>query len=137
MPHSLSPVREVIDLGENMLTKNEIVSQNPQQTKMLFWSIFAGSKGCINRVKIVLKLKQTPLNTNQMSKRLGLDYKVVERHLEILEKKNLVEKVGYRYGTIYFLSSILESNFNLFDEVADKSKNCKENFRSQNTFGEQ
>jgi len=112
-----------------MSSKKELGPKEPQQIKMLFWSVFAGSKGCINRVKIVLKLKQTALNANQLSKQLGLDYKVVERHLEILEKQNLVEKVGYRYGTIYFLSPILESNLNLFDEMADKSKNCKENLQ--------
>jgi len=93
---------------------------------MLLWSIFAGSKGCINRVKIVLQLKKTPLNTNQLSEQLGLDYKVIERHLEVLGKHELVTKVGDRYGSTYFLSSLLESNLKLFDEVADKSKNCKE-----------
>jgi len=112
-----------------MSSKNKIETKSPQQIKMLFWSVFEGSKGCINRVKIVLQLEQTPLNANQLCKRLGLDYKVVERHLEILEKQNLVEKVGYRYGSIYFLCPILESNFNLFNEVADKSENCKENLQ--------
>ena len=109
------------------MSSERIESANPQQIKMLFWSVFAGSKGCINRVKVVLQLKKTPLNTNQLSEQLGLDYKVIERHLEILEKHELVTKVGDRYGSTFFLSSILESNLNLFDEVADKSKNCKEN----------
>ncbi len=108
-----------------MLSKG-IESEKPQQIKMLLWSIFAGSKGCINRVKIVLQLKKTPLNTNQLSEQLGLDYKVIERHLEVLGKHELVTKVGNRYGSTYFLSSLLESNLKLFDEVADKSKNCKE-----------
>jgi len=109
------------------MSSERIESANPQQIKMLLWSVFAGSKGCINRVKVVLQLKKTPLNTNQLSEQLGLDYKVIERHLEILEKNELVTKVGNRYGSTFFLSSILESNLNLFDEVADKSKNCKEN----------
>jgi len=108
-----------------MLSK-EIESENPQQIKMLLWSIFAGSKGCINRVKIVLQLKKTPLNTNQLSEQLGLDYKVIERHLQVLVQHELVTKVGNRYGSTYFLSSLLESNLKLFDEVAGKSKNCKE-----------
>ncbi len=108
-----------------MLAKG-IESKNPQRIKMLLWSIFAGSKGCINRVIIVLQLKKTPLNTNQLSEQLGLDYKVIERHLEVLGKHELVTKVGNRYGSTYFLSSLLESNLKLFDEVADKSKNCKE-----------
>jgi len=51
---------------------------------------------------------------------------VIERHLEVLGKHELVTKVGNRYGSTYFLSSLLESNLKLFDEVADKSKNCKE-----------
>ena len=112
-----------------MSSKKEIESTSPQQIKMLLWSVFAGSKGCINRVKIVLKIKQTPFNTNQLSHVLGLDYKVVERHLEILEKNNLVTKVGSKYATTFFLSPLLESNLNLFEQVAEKSKNCKENLQ--------
>ena len=108
------------------MSSKGIESENPQQIKMLLWNTFAGSKGCINRVKIVSQLKKMPLNTNQLSKQLGLDYKVIERHLEILEQNELVTKVGNRYGSTFFLSSLLEHNLNLFDEVADKSKNCKE-----------
>ncbi len=108
------------------MSSKGIESENPQEIKMLLWNTFAGSKGCINRVKIVSQLKKMPLNTNQLSKQLGLDYKVIERHLEILEKHELVIKVGNRYGSTYFLSLLLEHNLNLFDEVADKSKNCKE-----------
>ncbi len=108
------------------MSSKGIESKNPQQIKMLLWSTFAGSKGCINRVKIVSQLKKMPLNTNQLGKQLGLDYKVIERHLEILEQHELVTKVGNRYGSTFFLSSLLEHNLNLFDEVADKSKNCKE-----------
>ena len=109
------------------MSSKGIESGNPQQIKMLLWSTFAGSKGCINRVKIVLQLKKMPLNTNQLSKELRLDYKVIERHLDILDNNGLVIKVGDRYGTTYFLSTLLESNLNLFDEVADKANNCKEN----------
>ena len=129
MSRLLSPVRDLIGFGGKMQSKKEIETRDPQRIKMLFWSVFAGSKGCINRVKIVLKIKQSPLNTNQLSHDLGLDYKVVERHLEILEKNDLVTKVGSNYGVTYFLSPVLESNLNLFDEISEKSKNCNENFQ--------
>lgn len=109
-----------------MQPKIETESQKDKQFKMLLWSVFAGSKGCVNRVKIVSKLSRSPLNTNQLSDLLELDYKVVERHLEVLEKNNLVSKVGDRYSVTYFLSPLLESNMNLFDEVAVKSKNCND-----------
>ncbi len=96
---------------------------------MLFWSVFAGSKGCINRVRIILEIKNKTLNTNQLSERLGLDYKVVERHLEILERNNLVAKAGYRYGAVYYLCEILHTNMIMFDEVTAKAKHCKENLQ--------
>ena len=116
-------------LGENMSFKEKSKTKSLEKIKMLFWQVFAGSRGCINRVKIVSQLRETPLNTNQLSNQLGLDYKVVERHLDILDNNGLVIKVGHRYGTTYFLSTLLETNLNLFDEVADKAKNCKENLK--------
>ena len=112
-----------------MSSKEKSETKSLEQIKMLIWKVFAGSRGCINRVKIVSQLRETPLNTNQLSNKLGLNYKVVERHLDILDNNGLVIKVGTRYGVTYFLSLLLESNLNLFDQVADKAKNCKENLK--------
>ena len=109
-----------------MESNSGIKSQDNKQFKMLLWSVFAGSKGCINRVKIVSRLSLAPKNTNQLSEELGLDYKVVERHLAVLEKNKLVTKVGIRYSVTYFLSPMLESNLKLFNEVAVHSKNCND-----------
>ena len=75
------------------------------------------------------KIEQTPLNKNQISQLIGLDYKAVEHHLDVLEKNNLVQKIGSNYGTTYFLSPILESNLKIFEELASQSKNCKENLK--------
>ncbi|KKK98905.1 hypothetical protein LCGC14_2638070 [marine sediment metagenome] len=103
-----------------MSFKTEKEFKNPQQIKMLLWSVFAGSKGCINRVKIVLKIKQTPLNINQLSQVLGLDYKVVEHHMKTLEKNNLVTKIGEKYGAMFHISNFLEYNIGALDEAIDK-----------------
>ncbi len=116
-------------LGENMSFKEKSKTKSLEKIKMLFWQVFAGSRGCINRVKIVSQLRETPLNTNQLSNQLGLNYKVVERHLDILDNNGLVIKVGHRYGATYLLSTLLETNLNLFEEIAHKAKNCKENLK--------
>ena len=107
-----------------MLSKNKIEGKDQGHIKILFWRVFSGSKGCVNRVKIILELKEKPLNTNQISRQLQIDYKVVERHLQALEKYGLVIKVGGGYGTIYLLSPLVESNLILLDEISSKSKNC-------------
>ena len=104
-----------------MFSKKKIETQNQEKIKILFWRVLAGSKGCINRVKIILELKEQPLNTNQLSLALQLDYKVVERHLQALEKYGLIIKGGDGYGTVYLLSPLVESNLNLLDEVTYKS----------------
>jgi DNA-binding transcriptional ArsR family regulator len=106
-----------------MLSKKKIEGKNQKQIKILFWRIFSGSKGGVNRVKIILELKVKPLNTNQLSRQLQLDYKVVERHLQVLEEHELVINGGDGYGALYLLSPLVEFNLNLLDEVSLKSKN--------------
>ena len=98
---------------------------NDPTAKRLFWFIFAASRGGINRLKIISTLKVNPQNTNQLAKELGLDYKAIQHHIRILEKNNLITKIGEKYGVRYSLSSFLEVNVETFDEIAaklDKSK---------------
>ena len=95
------------------------------EVKMLFWVVFAGSKGCINRTKIVLQLKDRPFNANELSVKLGLDYKAIENHLKILKEKNLITAEGNKYGKCYSISPILASNLEIFNEIISKSEKCK------------
>ena len=59
---------------------------NDPDVKRLFWFIFAGSRGGLNRLKIISKLIENPLNTNQLAKKLELDYKAIKHHIRVLEK---------------------------------------------------
>lgn len=93
---------------------------NDPTVKRLLWFIFAGSKGGINRLRIISTLKKTPLNTNQLAKELGLDYKAIQHHINVLEKNNLITKVGEKYGMTYFISTFLEVNIEAFDEIVKK-----------------
>jgi len=93
--------------------------------KRLLWFIFAGSRGGMNRLKIISEIKQTPLNTNQLANKLGLDYKAIQHHLKVLEKNNLITPVGEKYAVTYFISTFLESHMEDMDEIEkklDKSK---------------
>lgn len=93
---------------------------NDPTVKRLLWFIFAGSRGGINRLRIISTLKKTPLNTNQLAKELGLDYKAIQHHINVLEKNNLITKVGEKYGITYFISTFLEVNMEAFDEIVKK-----------------
>jgi predicted transcriptional regulator len=65
-------------------------------------------------------LLEKPLNTHQLSQDLGLDYKAVQHHLKVLQKNNMVQKIGDKYGAIYHLSNFLEVNIRALDEAIDK-----------------
>ena len=98
---------------------------NDPESKRLMWFIFAGSRGGLTRLRIISILKKTPLNTNQLSKELGFDYKAIQHHIKVLEKNNMLAKVGEKYSIMYFISAFLESNMETFEEIEgklDKSK---------------
>jgi len=98
---------------------------NDPDAKRLLWFVFAGSRGGLNRLKIISKLKENPLNTNQLAKELSLDYKAIQHHIKVLEKNNLIAKAGEKYGVIFFISTFLEVNMETFEEIEgklDKSK---------------
>lgn len=98
---------------------------NDPHAKRLLWFVFAGSRGGLNRLRIISHLKGSPANINQLSRELGLDYKAVRHHIGILEKNNMVEKEGEKYGVVYFISTFLEVNTEAFDEVAEKLDKSK------------
>lgn len=85
--------------------------------KNLLWMVFVGSRGGQNRIRMALTLKKSPLNAHQLSKELGLNYRAIQHHINVLEKNNLVSHVGQKYGTTYFLSTFLEVNMEVFDEI--------------------
>ena len=89
---------------------------NPE-AKRLLWYLFAGSRGGENRIRIIDVLKERPRNMNQLAEILGVDYKAVQHHIGVLEKNNMVTKIGEKYGVLYFLSNYLEANIEAFNEV--------------------
>lgn len=87
------------------------------EAKRLLWYLFAGSRGGENRIRIIDLLKERPCNINQLAEVLGVDYKAVQHHIGVLEKNNMVTKVGEKYGVLYFISNYLEANIEAFNDV--------------------
>lgn len=98
---------------------------NDPHTKRLLWFVFAGSRGGLNRLRIIHKIKEKPMNTNQLAEELGLDYKAVQHHIRVLEKNSLITKHGEKYGRTYFISPLLEVNMESFEEIAKKLEKSK------------
>ena len=86
----------------------------------LLWFLFAGTRGGDNRIKILDLLIKNPLNINWISEELQLDYKTIQHHVRILEKNNLVTKMGDKYGILYFISNYMEKNIESYYNIKKK-----------------
>ncbi len=97
--------------------------------KQLLWWLIAGSEGGYNRTQIIHVLNDRPCNANQLAKKLKLDYKTIRHHLDVLTKNNLLTFTGSKYGKMYFISSPLEDNYEVFEEIWERigKKKIKDN----------
>lgn len=87
--------------------------------KVLWWLI-GGARGGRNRLRIIRTIAAEPMNANQLSNALDLDYKTVRHHLELLEENRVLTTMGDGYGKMYFLSEEMEQNMDVLDEVATR-----------------
>jgi DNA-binding transcriptional ArsR family regulator len=88
--------------------------------RRILWWVITGNRGGANRARIILTIKNQPLNANQLAQRLGMDYKTVRHHLSVLLKNRLILEVGEGYGSLYFLSPELEQNYEEFVKIWER-----------------
>ena len=91
-----------------------------KQTRKLLLYLFTSTRGGLTRLRIIIHLLEQPYNTHQLAQKLELDYKAVQHHMKVLEKNNMVSKIGEKYGAIFHLSNFLEINIGALDEAIDK-----------------
>jgi len=91
--------------------------------KRVLWWLIAGTKGGVNRARVINALNDRPYNANQLSAVLELDYKTIRHHLKVLSENNVVTSTGSGYGAMYFLSPTMEENYALFEEIWEKIGN--------------
>ena len=74
-----------------------------KQTRKLLLYLFTSTRGGLTRLRIIIHLLDQPYNTHQLAKVLDLDYKAVQHHMQVLQKNNMVSKIGEKYGAIFHL----------------------------------
>ena len=93
--------------------------------KRLFWFLFAGTRGGMNRISIMELLIQQPYNINQLAEIIKIDYKAIQHHIRVLQKNNLITNSGEKYGVLYFISNYFEVNIEAFKEVKTQMMKAK------------
>ena len=112
---------QLLELKEILRSRPTSAQRKPdKQTRKLLLYLFTRTRGGFTRLRIIMYLLDKPYNTHQLSKVFDLDYKAVQHHMKVLEKNNMVSKIGEKYGAIFHLSNFLEININALDEAIDK-----------------
>ena len=91
-----------------------------QPMEKALWYLFAGSRGGVNRVRIVRELAERPRNANKLAEALAVDYSTITHHLDMLEEHDVVEPSDHEYGKLYFLTDRFERHEETFERIADE-----------------
>ncbi|NNM36497.1 MAG: winged helix-turn-helix transcriptional regulator [Nitrosopumilus sp.] len=114
-------VNQLLEFKEIIKSKqNSEPRKTDKQTRKLLLYLFTSTRGGFTRLRIIIHLLEKPYNTHQLAKELDLDYKAVQHHMQVLEKNNMVSKIGEKYGAIFHLSNFLEINIGALEEAIDK-----------------
>ena len=112
---------QLLEFKEIIRSRSISVQRTPdKQTRKLLLYLFTSTRGGFTRLRIIMHLLNQPYNTHQLAKVLDLDYKAVQHHMKVLEKNNMVSKIGEKYGAIFHLSNFLEININALIEAIEK-----------------
>ncbi|ABP96110.1 MULTISPECIES: winged helix-turn-helix domain-containing protein [Metallosphaera] len=93
-----------------------------RQVKKLFIFLFLASRGGNTRIRIVNALLKSPLNANQLSNLLSLDYKTVQHHLDVLMENMIITREGSGYGALYKPSKSFMMYIDVFNELISDIK---------------
>ena len=113
-------IKELKIKKNTRVCEKEIVAQGSPEIKRWMCFLFTNSRGGIRRMKIVLQLKHGSLNRHRLSRELGIEYKSLQHHMNVLKKYGILENSDNDYAKIFFLSSMVISNIAIFDEIVQK-----------------
>lgn len=91
--------------------------------RRMLWYLIAGTRGGVNRAKIIKLLNERPNNVNRLAEILKVDYKTIRHHMNVLEENEIVTSAGEKYGMLYFLSDKMEKNYSTFLEIWKEVQN--------------
>jgi len=86
---------------------DEIELQDKYLKRSLFWLLIA-SRGGDTRTKILKVLIETPMNKNELSKKLSLNYRTITHHLKVLQENKIVYEDDRYGGLVYIEDGIMD-----------------------------
>lgn len=91
-----------------------------ESEEQMFWWLIIGSKGGITRAKILRSICHKPMNANQLSEAMNVNYRTAKFHLDVMQKNGLVKSIGPKYGLVYFPTAKCVAHKELLMKVIEK-----------------
>jgi len=91
---------------KHKVSYRDIEIKDSEVKKALFWLLIA-SKGGETRLRILNLLLKNPMNKNEISKALNVNYRTVVHHVEMMIDNNIVIE-DKRYGGLVYVNTMLE-----------------------------
>lgn len=114
-------MEKLVEIRQMIQARSGAAARKPdREARRLLLYVFTGARGGFTRLQIIRLLSERPMNTNQLAFEMKMDYKAIKHHASVLEKNNLVTKMGERYGATFCLSNYLEANISALDEIVTK-----------------
>lgn len=92
-----------------------------RQLRKVFDFVVGASRGGPMRLRILEALKRRPLNTNELTKILKVDYKTTEYHLRVLKQNSIVVESESGYASKFSVSPFFKS----WEKVHKQGRNNK------------
>ncbi|WP_224447137.1 winged helix-turn-helix domain-containing protein [Haloprofundus salilacus] len=67
----------------------------------ILWYVLTSTRGGDNRLRLLVAADEEARNANQFAADLGLDYKTVRHHLDVLVENDILEPLTEGYGARY------------------------------------
>ena len=86
----------------------------------LMWYVFAGTRGGAMRIKMRELHRNRPYNAHQLCTELSVDYRTILHHIKILIDNEFIVFEGKKYGGVFFMTEMFESQLPTFQEILNK-----------------
>ena len=86
----------------------------------VLWYVLAGTRGGVNRVRILRALDDRPRNANQLAEDMDLNYDTVRHHLDVLTDNDVLQSSGDDYGAVYLPSDTARDHWWTVEAITDE-----------------
>ena len=102
-----------------LLISNSVLSNISDYNDKELYDLIVIRNGGMNTMRIIDEILMKPQNANQIAKRLGLNYKTVTYHLDLICNHNYATKENFDKHYSYFPSDKLVRNLEEYNKIQE------------------